>query len=95
MSRIFLQVRTDWNLLIKTTNQKVAGSSPAERALKCPANAGISPLRINLKVVLYHLTYHLAFSERLRRVPVGAIWMFQFLTQSGYIMQPVSCSWLR
>ena len=44
--------------------------------------------RINLKVGLCHLTHHLAFSERLRRVPGGlAIWMFQFLTQSGYIIQ--------
>jgi hypothetical protein len=25
-----------------TTNQKVAGSSLAERALKCPANGGVS-----------------------------------------------------
>jgi hypothetical protein len=44
---------------------------------------------------LCHLTHHLAFSERLRRVPVGAIWMFQFLTQSGYIVQPLSCSCLQ
>ena len=69
------------------TNQKAAGSSPAERAPESPANAGISSLRINLKVGLCHLTHHLAFSERLRRVPEGAIWMFQFLTQSGYIIQ--------
>jgi hypothetical protein len=69
------------------TNQKVAGSSPAERAPESPANAGISSLRINLKVGLCHLTHHLAFSERLRGVPVGTIWMFQFLTQSGYIIQ--------
>jgi hypothetical protein len=79
----------------QTTNQKVAGSSPAERANENPANAGISPLRINLKVGLCHLTHHLAFSERLRRVPVGAIWMFQFLTQSGYIVQPLSYSCLQ
>ena len=52
--------RTTENTSLLTTNQKVAGSSPAERAPKSPANAGISPLRINLKVGLCHLTHHLA-----------------------------------
>jgi hypothetical protein len=83
--------RTTENTSRLTTNQKVAGSSPAERAPESSANAGIASLRINLKVGLCHLTHHLAFSERLRRVPEGAIWMFQLLTQSGNILQPLSC----
>ena len=55
-----------------STNQKVAGSSPAERALKYPANVVYLALEIDVKVGLYHLFYHLSFSKRLRRVPARA-----------------------
>jgi hypothetical protein len=47
------------------TNQKAAGSSPAERARESPANAGFSPLAINLKIGLYHPFDHLSLSKRL------------------------------
>src|SRR5215213_3044403 len=60
VKRLSELLRTTGNTLLLTTNQKAAGSSPAERAPKSPANAGISPLRINLKVGLCHLTHHLA-----------------------------------
>jgi hypothetical protein len=50
-----------------TTNQKVAGSSPAERAPEIPANAAFLPLGIDVMGGLYHPFDHLASSKRLRR----------------------------
>jgi hypothetical protein len=50
-----------------TTNQKVAGSSPAERATKSPANAAFLPLLIDVKVGLCPPFDHLSFYKRLRR----------------------------
>jgi len=42
-----------------TTNQKVAGSSPAERAIKCPANRRIFRSLEPLFVRAYRLSDHL------------------------------------
>jgi hypothetical protein len=39
----------------RTTNQKAAGSSPAERAPETPASTGISPIRAATRTVHYHL----------------------------------------
>ena len=35
-------------MVLKTTNQKITGSSPAQRALKTPANGGMNPYPIAL-----------------------------------------------
>jgi hypothetical protein len=49
------------------TNQKAAGSSPAERAPNCPAKAVFLPPGISPKVGLCHLFDHLSFLNRFRR----------------------------
>jgi hypothetical protein len=55
--------RTTEDTLLLTTNQKVAGSSPAERAPLFPANGGASPFSVASSRGVDHLFDHLSLRE--------------------------------
>jgi hypothetical protein len=78
--RLYASLTRSWPSWIEllTTNQKDAGSSPAERAPESPANAAFLPLGINSKAGLCHPFDHLSLSKRLRRASLRATQTSQF-----------------
>jgi len=58
-------LQTTNNVSILTTNQKAAGSSPAERAPEDPVNTAFLSLRYGFRTGPYSPFDHLSLSERL------------------------------
>src|SRR5215218_5776318 len=87
---VFEQPETAANTRILTTNQKVAGSSPAERAKESPANCWVLLFLEPLLVRVYHLSDHLRAAERAFQGParVGLV----PLNLSA--KRPITSSWM-